>query len=560
MALLLFLTAHSGGPKSYDELLYLHTAMNLTPDPHILNRYGHIYLLSAFCLLTGNALEAAKVAWAFEIVTTALCIYVAVRCLCPGGILPGIVALLMFFSQRWIMMMSGVPYADYTVMMLVAVACALTLGALRARGNPVFLVAFLLGVLSVWTFRSKETGLCVIMLLPCLFMTERGKENPGRVLRLVLAGMGFCFAVFILLDWLLLGDALFCIRRGSAQALVDFNFKPWTRDRGGFWSAMWSISELKICWILYFMAVFSARQSKAMSCLWPQFLFPIVFLTILTTSSIVLSMTGNEIRYLAPVLPVVCVWVAAYFSRTFDSANGVAKRTTESTSGAVHRAGPVLRLLERDGTLFVLACLAALILYCLAFFPAARIYANKGWGVDSFYSAVYTTLCACGVLLAAGSVFPSDRIRRVLMLSLLLASCMPALRQNLDYLRGGDAVEMSRSRWKPFSDSARAIAPSSLLKIAWSDTIFTKGYVGPRNAASLRWMYNIYFNSALSADHFVYFRSLKETANCGVSHVFLHDTELSEQSAQGVLEGFEVVGRTSHGIVLVAARKVSEVR
>ena len=75
-----YLAGRNGYPISWDEILYMHTALNTKTQAYIVNRYGHIYAQKLFTLLNdGDPFRAANVYWGLLMAASMTLSYVCNR-------------------------------------------------------------------------------------------------------------------------------------------------------------------------------------------------------------------------------------------------------------------------------------------------------------------------------------------------------------------------------------------------------------------------------------------------------------------------------------------------
>ncbi len=305
--------AIGGGPVSSDELKYLAAAVDTAAQPHLLNRYVHIWLEKGFIALTGDVRSAMALFWAVTAALTTSAVWFATRLLNPqGGRWVAALAVFLFLLQPVVFRYLGVTYADYTVMLWVTLAVVVCLAALGGGGSG-RTAAFLLGALLVLALRSKETGI-VTALLPLALCWRAGRFSPAAAFGLLpwwLLGGLLLQLLLMSLDALLLGDFWFSLRPANIQALLGFNLGAHEHVRGN-WFSWLMMSDLALPFLFYAAGIARlAGRGEGEKMLW---LLPLALILFLTLTNI--SGRWNIIpRYLAPVIPLICVLAAGHFAQ-----------------------------------------------------------------------------------------------------------------------------------------------------------------------------------------------------------------------------------------------------
>ena len=176
------------------------------------------------------------------------------------------IALLFFFTQPYILTQPGVTYADFTAMMLVALATAIYLLFHRLSSDRAALL-IVFGLCLFLAVKSKETGVIAAILLAGMVFPRSGKFDLPllrRRLGFVLLGVGTGMICLVVLDQVFLGDALFGWRIISWKGVAAYHAKlEWERYDGTWYEVL----VAKRLLVPFFLSLLSAVQ-------WSQGRFP----------------------------------------------------------------------------------------------------------------------------------------------------------------------------------------------------------------------------------------------------------------------------------------------
>ncbi len=231
-----YLSGRNGYPISTDDVFYLHVAFNTAQWPHILNRYGHIYALKLFVALSnGDPFRAANLYWGLLMSASMTLTYVGTRLLTGSryavSIAAGVLAVLFFVSQPFLVENAAVPFADYSLTLMLVLAAVLYLLIQRSGRFRVPLLV-VLGLIFFFALKTKEISIVIGILVMGLGFEANDRYRVARLFRNslpVLAGMVAGQIVFMILDQAFLGDALFGLRPENWQRLLTFNLQGATR-------------------------------------------------------------------------------------------------------------------------------------------------------------------------------------------------------------------------------------------------------------------------------------------------------------------------------------------
>jgi hypothetical protein len=240
MSLFSILTFVSGGPIYWDDLLYMHSALNNTPEPTIIGRYTHVYLLKLFyTIVGGNPFLGARLMWAFLISATCLIIYLIARLLYPSQSrftqsATGTLAVIIFLSSPFLKI-AGPVLSDISVMFFISLGLWVYLLAIKIPASENRLL-ILFGFILFLAINSKEVGIVLLELLigwgfqaNNQFDLKSWKKKLLWVFLGALSGLGF----FIVMDKFFIGDLWFHLRFTNWKIWFFFN-----TDQPDAWSSL----------------------------------------------------------------------------------------------------------------------------------------------------------------------------------------------------------------------------------------------------------------------------------------------------------------------------------
>jgi len=487
-----FFAKYGGGPTGWDELLYMDLSLNPAADPHILNRYFHIYFQRLFFLLAGDPLAGARIFWAFLISATGLVTYALARNLREGGgPVSGAVAVVLLFMQPLILRCTGVTYADFTLMFLMTVGVAVYLASWRtSRYRTALLVTF--GALLFFSLRTKEVGICLAFLLIGFLRRENDRSRWSRLImdgRWIAVGAGLGFLLFVVLNWWLLGDALFGVRASEYRTLAGFNFGP-AQDRSAVsYLAIIFGWAMVIPWLLYLLNASRLGSNRPRVCELPVWWLPPVILGFLTVAMIG-GRFGADGRYVVPALPVVCALAASSFGVTMPEARGGAHSPWVSV-----------------GRWFVApAALGGAVL--LAVYGAWRWHLQDlGWDQKSLFVVIVAPTAALILLALESAALKTKPLVAVCSLACILVVALPSVYREGTIVARGDAIRAVERRFYPLVAFSRFLSLSETTRVFVSAGVFEKyGMLArPLNRAEgCKWMFDVWFNRNFRADQFSY--------------------------------------------------------
>lgn len=223
-----FLYLTSGGPVTWDEMLYMDLGLNPRPDGHIFFRWTHIYFQKLFLELAASPIVGARLFWGFLLSGTTVLVYlIAKRLSQKSNYWNGIAAALFFLATAPLFENAGTTYADYTAMFFVALGALVYLGYQQSTSKYRLVLALLFGLVLLAAVRSKETAFVLLCLWPG-FAFDDGKLSKEKLIKTsaaILLGALLGQGILSTLDLIFLRDATFAYRAETIQEYSSFIFK-----------------------------------------------------------------------------------------------------------------------------------------------------------------------------------------------------------------------------------------------------------------------------------------------------------------------------------------------
>jgi hypothetical protein len=223
-----------GGPRTWDEMLYMDLARTSTAEPRVLNQYFHVYLLKIFYWLCGSAdFSAVRYYWISIQAIVLVLVYQSGVILTRkysyfARIVSGLAAVLLFAAQPLVMEYVGVAYVDFTLELLFTCAALLII---VADAYPTFTrrAIFILGLLLGLGLKTKEVALVLLIPITGLAWMNRPPAINIRyflkVAGIAVLGVLTSLIVIISLNTVIIGRPLW--------GLTLYDFQTWFNARTG---------------------------------------------------------------------------------------------------------------------------------------------------------------------------------------------------------------------------------------------------------------------------------------------------------------------------------------
>jgi len=447
-----------------------------------------------------DSLGGAKAYWCFLYFSTAVLIYWCAKMLAgKGGTVIGVLAVLLFCSQPLFYEWAGSTDADLTVMFLAMLGTFVYLAFLVNRfGEHRYLAIMALGLIFFWVMKSKETGLCMGILLLGLGEDQKGTWSIRRFIRdigWVCAGMAIGSLVLMFLDMVFLKDFWFSVRPSSIRGLFKFNVGTWKHDSGTSWYTilLFGINPMLTAFLLYLLVgwkpVDKDRLSKHERLVW---LLPLAFIFFLIAVAIPIRTYAvpSTHRYLAPAIAGICVWAAQFFRfKTMDSASEQAVEVPEL----------FLRKLVKPAIV-----LAAFIIVLVVVQGLPKWTKSAGWeSPERLYETAVLPLATTGLLIYSAVLRKRGPTALfVFSLCLFFIVYFP-LDLGLRSLGERVVAQHSERRYAPYRVFAGELQVDKNVKMLISKNIYTSTRMLGRDRWSHCWMFNVFFNQKLYYENFI---------------------------------------------------------
>jgi len=492
---------HIGTSIGWDDLFYMDVSQYTTKEAWVLNRYGHIYLQKIFFWLMNDSLSGAKAYWCFLYFSTAVLIYWCAKMLAGrGGTAIGLLAALLFCSQPLFYQWVGSTDADLTVMFLTMLGTFVYLAFLANRfGKYRYLVIMAMGLIFFWIVKSKETGLCLGILLLGLGDEQNGDWSIRRFVRdigWVCAGMAVGCLALMSLDTVFLKDFWFSVRPSSIAGLFKFNVGTWKHDNGTSWYTilLFGINPMLAIFMLYLLVGWKPidrdRLSKHERLVW---LLPLTFIFFLIAVAIPIRTYAvpSTHRYLTPAIAGICVWAAQFFR--FKVMEPVGEQSDL----------PATELFLRK----LIKPAVVLVAFIIVLFVMPRMLEmTKGAGWESperLYETAVLPL-ATTVLLIYSAAFRNRGLTAVFVFSLCLFFVVYfPLDVGIGSLEARAVAQHSERRYEPYRVFAGELKINKDVKILVSKNIYANTRMLGRDRWSHCWMFNVFFNQKLYYENFI---------------------------------------------------------
>lgn len=164
-----------------DTLMYLDRALRGVPDPFILNRYSHVFLLAILNALGGTALGGMRLLSAIAFVASILLVYlIASRLSDRSTPLNGAFAAFLLVGTPLIVERMIAPLVDTTAMLMMLAITGLYVYSVRQDHSRRWAV-FALGLCLFAGFRTKETLASASVLIVGLGLNSEGDFSAVRL-------------------------------------------------------------------------------------------------------------------------------------------------------------------------------------------------------------------------------------------------------------------------------------------------------------------------------------------------------------------------------------------
>lgn len=489
-----------GGPQTWDDVLYLEMALNFSSASSLVHRYVHVFLLRLNILSTGDALDAARVYWALMYVTTVIAVFFSTYALAKyNRVFLGVIASILFVALSGLMPYAGVVYADFTLMMLVALSCLayhawVRTGSRRILKNSLGVVVVLLFLAAIFT---KETA---VILLPFVMVvvfdgcrqvacSGKRKNRVPVAIGVLVAVLGALYILAVVFDEV--GELVQDVSSGvlNPMNLVALLGRAVNVKLGWDSYLDYAASKYIFLFTAFVLGVFRwrlDRQSRALMVSWT---IPFTLLIVLTLINSVTDW-GIQPRYIYPALPVLAIWGAFMFNPVFsDSDTGReygAREPVISETGCPAAVSAVFWVI-------VCATWFAIVLWYFAE-PVVRILEHSVWTREEVYEAIMEPI---SIITMLSIVLASIRFRvgqHIALVLALIALTGPPIDSQLWQLRSGIIQEKTDERFRWLRSLEEVYGVTEETRIFISQRVYDSLGVGGRSDGSSTRLMNIYYN------------------------------------------------------------------
>lgn len=482
-----------GTAINWDDLLYMNVSQYTTAQAWVLNRYGHIYLQKLFFWFAGDALTGTRLYWCFLFFSTCVLVYWCAKLLAgKRGYAIGLVAVLLFCIQPIFARYVGCTLADFAVMFVIMLGTFVYLAFLAGKHKHRRLIIAVLGLIFFGVMKSKETGICMAVLFLGLGEEPTGARSIGRFAKDIgwlCLGIIAGSVLLMALDMVFIGDAFFSVRPSSFRELFAFNFKePVYLMPIMTWHTYLSLQPLLAPWLLYLLIGWKMNQTSSSRDRMIVWLVPLVLLFFIKFILMLRGYWHADSRYLAPVVPGICIWASQFFHF---------KMNWSLFRGKSHTG--ILK------SLVVLVPVLLAFVIVLAFMSKAADIAQgtRLKTSEQLYANAIMPLSTTMLLIVA--VASRKRALTALFLSslcLFFIIYFP-FSNNLTSLKQRVVAKKSEWRYEPYRVFTNELRFDKDVKILVSKDVHKRSWMLGRDVRSHCWMFNVFFNQKFDYDRFI---------------------------------------------------------
>ena len=501
-AIILYFNIYSA--INWDDLLYMSLAQYTWPESWILNRYGHIYLLKFFRLLVGDTITGARIYWCFMFFGTSICTYWSAKILAgKKSALISVLAVLLVWIWPMFGREAGSPLSDFTVMLLVSVSVFIYLAFLADRTKYSRWFIMLLGFIFFLAVKSKETGICLIVLFLGL---GRIKDNFSvkrfiKDLFWLLCGIAAGSLVLMTCDLIFMGDFFFSIRPESIKSVGTTNLGPPIIDTTSniieSWFAFFTTRPIFLVFILYLLIGWSNLKNYSFreKVIWIMPWILMIFLTFSRRAWYIVP------RYFCPVMPVMAIWAAQFFSFDFEGRLFFKNNFSTSKKVAFFAAAVAAFIL----TLVFSAKITDIALYYKLDANLIGRFPNVRWenltAEELFYMLGLMPVAVAGLIITASLSKKRGLAAFFFTALFLFALILPAYNDGKKLLQ--TAAIKSKWRFEACRVFKNDFKFNQDTKILVSRVVFPATWSMGRDAPAHCHIFNIYFNQKLRYEQFI---------------------------------------------------------
>jgi hypothetical protein len=487
LAIWIILAIKGSGPIFSDELLYINEGLNNIQNSSYANRYFHVYLQKLFMSLALTPLTGVKIFWGFLVALTGLLVYWNARSFFKhSNPLHGVLAVMVFFSYRFISEFCGVTSVDITAMMMVTVLLTIYLYYIHSNHKNQWAITAL-GAIVFLSFKTKETTLFANILLFGLLFDENGKFSFRNILPLIkpfLLGVLAAIGLFILLDTVFLHNPFFSISpKTFADVIENYAYTGGFRKEPASYFSAFLLADLMVPFLLYLISGvkrYDEKEKPALKIVW---LFPLVLALFMTLNMLKIPL-GLIQRFYFPALPVIAILAPQF----------------------LHFDWPITNKQKINMGMLLLAGLALVFLLRQIFMDWT---VSINWDYGSFLNSIFHPVLLCLLLGFILFVRKMNWLNIIFPVVCIFALLLAPLLYNQKYIfRIPYTTNFFNQYYSPFITYQNQIHYSPGMKMYFSISIPTEAKAHEikmlsSNRDELSAMFNIFFNADASRPNFI---------------------------------------------------------
>ena len=481
---------HVGTSIEWDDLLYMNLSQYTTKQGWVLNRYGHIYLQKFFMFLMNDSIAGAKAYWCFLFFSTSLLVYYCAKLISDKkSYLVAAISMMFFIIQPLFARYAGCTFADATVMFLAMLGTFIYLGFLCEDSKHRNWFILFLGMIFLWAVKSKETGICLAPLFLSLGQDSSGSRSLKRFIteaKFAIIGVFSAYLILMLCDLAFMGDFFFSLRPSSWQGVLGFNFRvPHQKKAMSSWYSYISSLALFGPFLLYIIAGCRLPEKDPTGKKSFAWLVPLVVLFFL---SFIRGRWHIVPRYIAPIIPGICIWAGQFFAFDLKGKKFFAKLNIAISKKLIA---------------VVLAATAFVILLIIMSRAPHYIKTFSVKNASTFYSVAIMPFAV--TLLLAVSVLSKKKAFSAWFFSILAFFMLIyfPLTQGIKSVKNEDVKRSSQWRYQPYEIFGDQLRFDKDVKILVSKDVHKRSWMLGRDDRSHCWMFNIFFNQQFEYDQFI---------------------------------------------------------
>jgi hypothetical protein len=472
--------------------------------PHILNRYFTIYLLIIFnSIARGDPILGAQYFGAFTSSIIIALVYLNARIIAKTHhFFYGLLAVLFLLTFAYFTGDFGVAMADYTVTMMILAGVLVFILYWRVKSRREILL-FLFGLILVLSFKSKETGIIMGLLIPGFFIDAEERLTKRGVfvkLGLILLGCLLGILIFMLHNSIFLKDILFGLRLSDIIELIEFNSNQRVNQQDVKNNYLNYIASNSM-FLLSLVSIIKSDDYFKLSNRWLWF----SILGIIPFLDLTIANGGWQIvpRYLTPVVAILSI---------------LAPQIIQLENSLPTQRRNIYLAFTIVGSLLI----SGVVTGVLYIFIAQR----AGWGFEYFAVGVLSPIVLCFLIF-----WLCFKKRNNILSIAIIVICIGILTLPIAAHRVYKVLSnqpQPYSRFLPFTEF-KSVATCNTGNILISGTIYQNHKVLSRNKSSSRWMYDLFFYCHMTHNQFDYSEIHEDIfshlLNKKYQYVFLDDTD-----------------------------------